>query len=159
VHGLRVSSSAVREALAAGDMAQAQTLLGRPYSISGHVLHGRKLGRDLGYRTMNLRFAHLRPAAHGVFAVRVRGLAAEALPGVASLGVRPTVEEAGQVLLEVHCLDWPAALGPDGGYGRCVQVELLHKLRDEQRYDTLAELQVAIAEDGRQAQHWLARRA
>ena len=157
VHGLRVSSSAVREALAAGDMAQVQVLLGRPYSISGHVLHGRKLGRDLGYRTLNLRFAHRRPAAHGIFAVRVRGLSTEALPGVASLGVRPTVEAAGQVLLEVHCLDWPSALGPDGGYGRCVQVELLRKLRDEKRYDTLAELQAAIAEDGRQAQQWLAR--
>jgi riboflavin kinase/FMN adenylyltransferase len=82
-----------------------------------------------------------------------------ALPGVASLGVRPTVEAGGQVLLEVHCLEWPATLGPDGGYGRCVQVDLLHKLRDEKRYDTLAELQAAIAEDGRRAQQWLARQA
>jgi hypothetical protein len=80
VHGLRVSSSAVREALAAGDMAQVQVLLGRPYSISGHVLHGRKLGRDLGYRTLNLRFAHRRPAAHGIFAVRVRGLSTKPCP-------------------------------------------------------------------------------
>jgi riboflavin kinase/FMN adenylyltransferase len=159
VHGLRVSSSAVRDALAAGDMPRAQALLGRPYTISGHVLHGRKLGRDLGYRTLNLRFPHARPATHGVFAVRVHGLAGRALPGVASLGVRPTVEQAGPVLLEVHCLDWPSALGPDGGYGWCVQVELLHKLRDEQRYDSLTELQAAIAQDSRQAQQWLARQA
>ena len=159
VHGLRVSSSAVRDALAAGDMPRAQALLGRPYTISGHVLHGRKLGRDLGYRTLNLRFPHARPATHGVFAVQVHGLAEQALPGVASLGVRPTVEQAGPVLLEVHCLHWPSALGPDGGYGRCVQVELLHKLRDEQRYDSLTELQAAIAQDSRQAQQWLARQA
>jgi riboflavin kinase/FMN adenylyltransferase len=159
VHGLRVSSSAVRDALAAGDMPRAQALLGRPYTISGHVLHGRKLGRDLGYRTLNLRFPHTRPATHGVFAVRVHGLAGQALPGVASLGVRPTVERAGPVLLEVHCLQWPSTLGPDGGYGRCVQVELLHKLRDEQRYDSLTELQAAIAQDSRQAQQWLARQA
>jgi riboflavin kinase/FMN adenylyltransferase len=74
VHGQRVSSSAVREALAAGDMAAAATLLGRPYSISGHVIHGAKLGRTLGFRTLNLRFAHPRPAALGIYAVRVQGL-------------------------------------------------------------------------------------
>jgi riboflavin kinase/FMN adenylyltransferase len=159
VHGLRVSSSAVRDALAAGDMPRAQALLGRPYSVSGHVLHGRKLGRDLGYRTLNLRFPHTRPATHGVFAVKVRGLTDQALPGVASLGVRPTVEHAGQVLLEVHCLKWPSTLGAEGGYGRCVQVELLHKLRDEKRYDTLADLQAAIAQDSQQAQQWLALQA
>ena len=159
VHGLRVSSSAVRDALAAGDMPRAQALLGRPYSISGHVLHGRKLGRDLGYRTLNLSFPHARPATHGVFAVKVRGLTDRPLPAVASLGVRPTVEQGGAVLLEVHCLQWPSTLGPEGGYGRCVQVELLHKLRDEKRYDTLADLQAAIAQDSQQAQHWLARQA
>ncbi len=104
VHGLRVSSSAVREALAAGDMARAAALLGRPYSISGHVLHGRKLGRELGTPTLNLRFGHARPAAQGVFVVRVHGLGDAPLPGVASLGVRPTVEDAGRQLLEVHCL-------------------------------------------------------
>jgi riboflavin kinase / FMN adenylyltransferase len=108
VHGLRVSSSAVREALAQGDMTQAARLLGRPYSISGHVVHGRKLGRDLGFRTLNLRFPSHRPAAQGIFVVQVHGLAAQPLPGVASLGVRPTVENAGRVLLEVHCT-WTVA--------------------------------------------------
>ncbi|HEY2929181.1 bifunctional riboflavin kinase/FAD synthetase, partial [Piscinibacter sp.] len=108
VHGLRVSSSAVREALARGDMAGVANLLGRPYSISGHVVHGRKLGRDLGFRTLNLRLGHPKPAAMGIFVVEVQGLVAgRALPGVASLGVRPTVEDAGRVLLEVHCLEWP----------------------------------------------------
>ena len=157
VHGLRVSSSAVRDALAAGDMARAAALLGRPYAISGHVVHGRKLGRTLGFRTLNLRFPHDKPAAMGIFVVRVHGLADRPLPGVASLGVRPTVEDAGRVLLEVHCLDWPAALGSDGAYGRRVSVSLLHKLHDERKYDSLDALQAAIAQDTADAQAWFAR--
>ena len=135
VHGLRVSSSAVRDALARGDMAAVATLLGRPYSISGHVIHGAKLGRTLGFRTLNLRFAHPRPAAMGIYAVRVHGLTEAPLDGVASLGKRPTVDDSGRVLLEVYCLEWPASLGREGGYGKLVRVELLHKLRDEARYD------------------------
>lgn len=165
VHGLRVSSSAVREALGAGDMEAANRLLGRPYSISGHVVHGQKLGRQLnessagagdGFRTLNLRFPHRKSAAHGIYAVRVHGLADAPLGGVASLGVRPTVEEAGRILLEVHCLDWPAALGRDGAYGKIVRVELLHKLRDEARYDGLPALSAAIARDVDQARAYLA---
>ena len=154
VHGLRVSSSAVRDALARGDMAQAEALLGRPYSISGHVLHGRKLGRELGFRTLNLRFAHAKPAASGIFVVRVHGLADGPLPGVASLGVRPTVEDAGRVLLEVHCLHWPEGLGLNGGYGRLLRVELLHKLHDELKYDGLQALQEGIARDTEAARNW-----
>jgi riboflavin kinase/FMN adenylyltransferase len=159
VHGLRVSSSAVRDALAAGDMAQAAALLGRPYSISGHVVHGRKLGRDLGFRTLNLRFAHARSAAMGIFAVLVHGLADEPVGGVASLGVRPTVDDSGRVLLETYCFDWPAHLGPEGGYGKIVRVELLHKLRDEARYDGLDALTAAIHQDVRDAQDFLAAHA
>ncbi|WP_280152517.1 bifunctional riboflavin kinase/FAD synthetase [Piscinibacter sp. XHJ-5] len=154
VHGLRVSSSAVREALAAGDMAGVATLLGRPYSVSGHVAHGRKLGRELGYRTLNLRFGHPKPAAMGIFVVRVFGLADQPLPGVASLGVRPTVEDAGRVLLEVHCLDWP--LGPEAGYGRCVRVELMHKLHDERRYESIDALRAGISRDEANARAWFA---
>jgi riboflavin kinase/FMN adenylyltransferase len=154
VHGLRVSSSAVREALARGDMEAAATLLGRPYSISGHVVHGRKLGRQLGFPTLNLRFAHARPAAMGIFVVRVHGLAQGPVPGVASLGVRPTVEDAGRVLLETHCLEWP--FGEDEGYGRCVRVELLHKLHDERRYHSLDALREGIARDEADARAWLA---
>ncbi len=156
VHGLRVSSSAVRESLAAGDMRRAAALLGRPYSISGHVLHGRKLGRELGTPTMNLRFAHARPAATGVFAVRVHGLADAALPGVASLGVRPTVEDAGRQLLEVHCLQWPEPLGRSGAYGRCIRVELLHKLHDERKYPSIEALREGINRDVAEARDWLA---
>ena len=154
VHGLRVSSSAVREALAAGDMARAEALLGRPYAISGHVQHGRKLGRELGFRTLNLRFAHPKPAASGIFAVQVHGLSDGPLPGVASLGVRPTVEDSGRVLLEVQCLKWPERLGSEGAYGRCVRVELLHKLHDELKYPSLAALQQGIAADTAAAQRW-----
>ena len=159
VRGLRVSSSAVREALEAGDMAQAAALLGRPYSISGHVVHGRKLGRDLGFRTLNLRFSHPKPAALGIYAVQVHGLGDEPLDGVASLGKRPTVDDSGRVLLEVYCLDWPAALGAEGGYGKLVRVELLHKLRDEARYDGLETLTAAIRQDTDDARAFLASHA
>jgi riboflavin kinase / FMN adenylyltransferase len=159
VHGQRVSSSAVREALAAGDMAAAATLLGRPYSISGHVIHGAKLGRTLGFRTLNLRFAHPRPAAMGIYAVRVQGLTDTPLNGVASLGKRPTVDDSGRVLLEVYCLQWPEALGAEGGYGKLVSVELLHKLRDEARYDGLPALTAAITKDVDDARSFLAAHA
>jgi riboflavin kinase / FMN adenylyltransferase len=162
VHGLRVSSSAVRDALAQGDMARTAALLGRPYTISGHVLHGRKLGRTLGFRTLNLRLAHARPAAQGIFVVQVQGLGGPGdapLRGVASLGVRPTVEDAGRVLLETHCLDWPAALGEEAAYGRCVAVTLLHKLHDERKYPSLAALQAGIAQDTADARAWWAAHA
>ena len=160
VHGQRVSSSAVREALAAGDMAHAQNLLGRPYAISGHVVHGRKLGRGLGasepgrddgFRTLNLRFKHWKPAASGIFAVLVHGLHETPLPGVANLGVRPSLDandvNGGRVLLETHCLEWPSHLGAEGAYGKIVRVELLHKLHDELRYNSLEALTAGIAKD------------
>lgn len=156
VHGLRVSSSAVRDALGAGDLDRAAALLGRPYAVSGHVVHGRKLGRELGFRTLNLRFPHPKPAAMGIFVVRVHGLADTALPGVASLGVRPTVEDAGRVLLETHCLDWPEPLGLESGYGRVLRVELLHKLHDERRYESLDALRAGIAQDEADARAWFA---
>jgi len=164
VENLRVSSSAVRAALAAGDMALAAQLLGRPYSLSGHVVHGRKLGRELGatapqrgdgFRTLNLRFSHWKPAAAGIFAVQVWGLGGAAdglpLPGVANMGVRPSLDprdvNGGRVLLETHCLQWPASLGPEGAYGKIVRVELLHKLHDELRYPSLDALTAGIAQD------------
>ncbi len=158
VHGLRVSSSAVREALAAGDMARAADMLGRPYAVSGRVLHGRKLGRELGFRTLNQRFGHPRPAAMGIFVSQVRGLASQPLPAVSSLGVRPAVEDAGRVLLETHVLDWPAGLEADAGYGRCITVELLHKLHDERPYPSLDALQAGIAADVQAARDWFAAR-
>ncbi len=165
VHGQRVSSSAVRAALAAGDMKRAEALLGRPYSVSGHVIHGAKLGRTLGesgagrgdgFRTLNLRFPHPRPAAMGIYVTRVHGLGGTPLDGVASLGRRPSVDDSGRVLLEVHVFDWPARLGAEGAYGKLVCVELLAKLRDEARYDSLDALADAIGRDGDEARAWLA---
>ncbi len=151
VHGLRVSSSAVRDALATGRMQDAAGLLGHPYHIAGHVLHGAKLGRTLGFRTLNLRFAHWKPAASGIFAVLVHGLSPEPLQGVANLGIRPSLDPSdingGRVLLETYCLDWPASLGDDGGYGKIIRVELLYKLHDELKYDGLDALQKGIAKD------------
>lgn len=171
VHGLRVSSSAVREALALGNMSLAASLLGRPYAISGHVVHGRKLGRQLGagrmgagqgFRTLNLRFAHRKPAAGGIFVVEVHGLAPEALQGVANFGVRPSLEasdiNAGQVLLESHVLNWPDPLALEGGYGKIVRVDLLHKLHDERKYEGLEALTEGIDADCEHARAWFASR-
>jgi riboflavin kinase/FMN adenylyltransferase len=166
VHGLRVSSSAVRAALLEGRMLDAERLLGHAYTISGHVVHGRKLGRTLGFKTLNLRFAHWKPAASGIFAVRVHGLGRSLgespLNGVANLGVRPSLDAAdtngGRVLLETHVLDWPATLGDEGGYGKIVRVELLHKLHDELKYDGLDALQKGIARDCDEARAWFAGR-
>ncbi|WP_373850902.1 bifunctional riboflavin kinase/FAD synthetase, partial [Delftia acidovorans] len=131
VHGLRVSSTHVRAALAEGRMQDAARLLGHPYTISGHVVHGRKLGRSLaesrqgagdGFRTLNLRFNHWKPAASGIFAVLVHGLHERPLRGVANLGVRPSLDptdvNGGRVLLETHCLDWPGAPGGEEAYGK-----------------------------------------
>ncbi|WP_310643152.1 bifunctional riboflavin kinase/FAD synthetase [Limnohabitans sp.] len=162
VRGLRVSSSAVRDALARGAMQDVAQLLGRPYAISGHVVHGRKLGRELNCRTLNLRFSHWKPAASGIFVVQVHGLADQPLAGVANLGIRPSLDpndvNGGRVLLETHCLDWPASLGAEGGYGKIIRVELLHKLHDELKYDGLDALMQGIHKDCDDARAWLAAR-
>jgi len=141
-HGQRISSSAIRHALASGQLALATQLLGRPYSISGHVAHGRKLGRSLGFPTLNLRVPHQRPALSGIFTVWVHGLAEHPLPGVASLGVRPTIEANGRAILEVHVLDYHG-----DAYGKLVRVEFLEKSRDELKFTDLDSLQRAIAND------------
>jgi len=162
VRGLRVSSSAVREAMGRGAMQEVAQLLGRPYAISGHVVHGRKLGRELNCRTLNLRFSHWKPAASGIFVVQVHGLSHQPLAGVANLGIRPSLDASdvngGRVLLETHCLDWPASLGDEGGYGKIIRVELLHKLHDELKYDGLDALMKGIHQDCDDARAWLAAR-
>ena len=144
--GERVSSSAVREALAAGDLAQAARLLGRNYSISGRVVHGDKLGRTLGFATANIQLKHNRPPLSGIFAVRLHGAGpkpCQPLDGVASLGVRPTVKAAGAVaVLEVHVFDFAGDL-----YGRHVRAEFLSKIRDEEKYGDLETLKAQIARD------------
>ncbi|WP_305790693.1 riboflavin kinase, partial [Burkholderia sp. E168m30] len=106
------------------------------------VAHGLKLGRDLGFPTLNLPIQHKRPALAGIFVVQVHGLGPEPLPGVASLGLRPTVDDSGRVLLEVHLLDWHG-----DAYGKLIRVEFLKKLRDEAKFDDLEALSRAIALD------------
>jgi riboflavin kinase/FMN adenylyltransferase len=151
--GSRISSSAVRAALTEGDFGHAQELLGHPYSISGRVLHGRKLGRTIGFPTANLRIAHRRPALNGIFVVQVHGLADQPLAAVASLGVRPTVEDNGRVLLEVHIFDYTGHC-----YGQLIRVEFLEKLRDEEKYDDLDTLTKAINADACAARAFFAER-
>ncbi len=148
----RISSSAVRAALAAGDFPQAQALLGHPYAISGHVIHGAKLGRDIGFPTLNLRVPH-RPALGGIFIVQVHGLGGKPLPAVASLGVRPTVEDAGRVLLEVHVFDFAQHC-----YGKLVRIEFLKKIRDEEKFIDLPTLVKAIERDADHARAFFATR-
>ncbi|WJF89614.1 bifunctional riboflavin kinase/FAD synthetase [Paraburkholderia bonniea] len=150
--GARISSSAVRAALSAGQLDVVRAALGRSYQISGHVVHGMKLGRDLGFPTLNVPIQHKRPALAGIFVVLVHGIAEHPLTGVASLGVRPTVDDSGRVLLEAHLLDWHG-----DAYGKLVRVEFLHKLRDEEKYLDLETLTAAIARDVAHARTWLAR--
>ena len=117
------------------------------------------LGRTLGFKTLNLRFSHWKPAASGIFVVLVHGLADKPIEGVANLGVRPSIDpndvNGGRVLLETHCLDWPPELGPEGGYGKIIRVELLHKLHDELKYDGLESLTRGIHQDCDDARAWL----
>jgi riboflavin kinase / FMN adenylyltransferase len=153
VAGERASSTAVREALAAGDLAHAARLLGRAYSISGRVVHGDKLGRDIGFPTANIQLKHNRPPLMGIFAVELCGLNGAPLPGVASLGRRPTVKGADAVpVLEVHLFDFTADI-----YNRRVRVDFLHKLRDEEKYPDLDSLVAQIRIDVDSAKQFLAK--
>ena len=149
--GERASSTAVRNALTAGDLAHAARLLDRPYSICGRVVHGDKLGRELGYPTANIQLKRNRPPLSGIFAVRVSGINGQALPGVASLGVRPTIKSAGAApVLEVHLFDFDTEM-----YGRRVRVDFLHKLRDEAKYPDLPSLIAQIGRDVDNAKQYL----
>jgi riboflavin kinase/FMN adenylyltransferase len=144
LEGVRVSSSAVRAALTAGELAEAERLLGHPYTISGRVAHGAKLGRGLGFPTANIVLRRAPPLA-GIFVVEVDQYG----PGVASIGRRPTVNPVAIPLLEVHLFDHEADL-----YGEHLRVRFLKKLRDEEKYDGLPALQAAIARDARQAREF-----
>jgi riboflavin kinase / FMN adenylyltransferase len=148
--GTRVSSSAVRAALAAGNLRAAEELLGRPYSISGRVVHGRKLGRKLGFATANVQLKHNRPPLAGIYAVRVHGVGTGLRPAVASLGVRPTITASGRAVLEVHLFDFSSDL-----YGSHMRVEFLHKIRDEEKYSDLAALKAQIERDCQAARTFL----
>jgi riboflavin kinase/FMN adenylyltransferase len=149
----RISSSATREALKQGDLSLARQLLGRPYMFSGHVLHGQKLGRTLGFPTLNISLANKlhrrKPAAQGIFIAQVHGLSDNPLPAVASLGQRPTVDDSGRYLLEVHIFNFNQLV-----YGKLVRIELLEKIRDEAKYNDLETLKNAIDQDATAAKNY-----
>ena len=147
--GVRVSSTAVRAALAAGNMRAATKFLGRPYSISGRVVHGDKLGREIGFPTANVQMKHNRPPLSGIFVARVTGDHIPSLHGAASLGVRPTVHANGRAVLEIHLLDFAQEI-----YGRHLRVEFLHKLRNEEKYPDLKSLTQQIALDVTNTKKW-----
>jgi riboflavin kinase/FMN adenylyltransferase len=147
--GERVSSSGIRDALARGEFELAKRRLGRAYTMLGRVVPGEQLGRNLGFPTANLRIERRRAALNGIFAVRVHGIAASPVPGVASLGTRPTVGGV-HTLLEVHLFDFSADL-----YGREIEVEFVAKLRDEERFATLESLVEQIHKDAAQARRIL----
>lgn len=149
--GERVSSTRVRQALEKGELSSAARLLGRPYSMSGRVVGGEQLGRTLGFPTANVQMKHNRPPLLGIFVVEVEGLDAKPWPGVASVGVRPTVDESGVPVLEVHLFDFNQQI-----YGRHVRVRFLKKLRDEEKYADVAGLTRQIALDVEQARHYFA---
>jgi riboflavin kinase / FMN adenylyltransferase len=138
----RVSSTRVREALAGGDLALAARLLGRPYAICGRVVHGAKLGRNLGFPTANIALPPGRPVMTGVFAVRCTGAATRGLEGVASLGYKPVVARNGPPTLEAYLFDFSGDL-----YGRRLSIEFLKKLREEAKYASLDELVAQIRLD------------
>lgn len=141
----RVSSTAVRTALAAAELDRAAALLGRPYAIPGRVVRGRQLGRTLGYPTANLRFGGKRPPMRGIFATWVHGVGKQPMPSVSSLGTRPTVNGT-EPLLEAHLFDFNGDL-----YGRRIGVEFVAKLRDELKFDDLPALIEQMDRDSAQA--------
>ena len=147
--GARVSSTAIRGLLEAGDLAGAQQLLGRPYSITGRVVDGDKLGAQIGYPTANIQLKRSKAPLSGIFVVEAEGLGPEALPGVASLGVRPTVKERGRPTLEVHLFDFDGRI-----YGQRICVRFLKKLRDEQKFADIDALVVQMDRDAAAAQDY-----
>lgn len=146
IDGHRVSSSLIRQVLNEGDLQKASRFLGRPYSMSGRVIDGDKLGKKLGFPTANIQIRHNRPPLSGIFVVNVYGAVKSApslaLPGVASLGVRPTVHIDGKPVLEVHLFDFDQTI-----YGYHLQVDFLLKLRDEEKYPDLTQLTQQIEKD------------
>jgi riboflavin kinase/FMN adenylyltransferase len=134
IDGHRVSSTRIRRALASGDLTTAEKLLGRPYRMSGRVAHGNKLGQRLGMPTANIHLHRKLTPISGVYVVEVFGLETEPLAGVANVGTRPTINET-RTLLEIHLFDFNERI-----YGRYLNVNFLHKLRDEEKFDSLEAL-------------------
>lgn len=149
VDGAPVSSTRIRAALQSGDFATATRLLGKPYSIAGRVVHGKQLGRTLGYPTANLRFANKTPALRGIYATWVHGVGALPWPSVSSFGTRPTVDGK-EPLLEAHLFDFDGDL-----YGKLIEIEFVARLRDEEKFPDLPTLVVQMDRDAAQARHIL----
>ena len=149
--GDRVSSTRIRAALAEADFELAAQLLGRPFELVGRVLHGQKLGRQLDAPTANIALHRIRSPLQGVYAVRVCGGGLEEAPGVANVGVKPTIGESLEATLEVHVLE-----GSPDLYGERLTVRFRHKLRDEQKFPSLDALKAGIAADKANARTWLA---
>jgi riboflavin kinase/FMN adenylyltransferase len=149
--GSRVSSTRVRECIHNDDFDGARELLGRPYSLSGRVAHGKKLGRELGYPTINIKMGDKTLIVKGIFAVQVKGIDNRELRGVASIGTRPTVNGV-DTILEVYILDFNQDV-----YGYRVVVEFLHKIRNEEKFDSLDELTAHIAQDTEKAKAFFER--
>lgn len=148
--GLPVSSTRVREALAAGRHDEAKALLGRDFRVSGRVISGAKLGRTLGFRTANVRLHRRVSPVAGIYAVRASGAGLARYPGVASVGTRPTVDGK-EWLLETHLFDYDGDL-----YGERLDVDFIARLRDEVRFPDLGSMTVQMQEDARQARALLA---
>ncbi|ELR66188.1 Riboflavin kinase [Photobacterium marinum] len=148
----RVSSTAIRQALANNDLPLAESMLGRPYTIGGRVSHGRKLGRTIGFPTANVPLKRRVSPVSGVYAVEVFGVDGAPLPGVANVGHRPTVNGVRQQL-EVHLFDFKSDL-----YGRQIEVVLRHKLRDEIKFESFDALKAQIERDAQTARVWLSER-
>ena len=148
--GERVSSTLVREALAAGNLPRAAHLLGRPYGISGRVVRGQQLGRTLGFPTANMRLRRRVIPLHGVFAVRATGAGLQSAPAVANLGTRPMVNGI-EPLLEVYVFDYAGDL-----YGKHLQVDFIARLRDELRFPSMDDMVVQINRDAARAREILA---
>ena len=148
--GERVSSTAIRRALKAGDLARARAMLGRPYSMSGRVVRGLGLGRKLGFPTANVHLKRRQTPIDGIFAARVTGLDGRAFDGVASVGTRPTVG-GGEPLLEVFIFDFDRDL-----YGRHITVHFIERLREERNFPSLELLKAQIHADVARARAALA---
>ncbi|MDH5353048.1 MAG: bifunctional riboflavin kinase/FAD synthetase [Gammaproteobacteria bacterium] len=146
----RVSSTRIRECIQRDNFKLAEQLLGRPYSLSGKVSHGQKLGRELGFPTINIKMGDKTLIVKGIFAVRVKGIDNRLLQGVASIGTRPTVNGV-DTILEVFILNFDQDV-----YGNCVEVEFLYKIRDELKFDSLEELTVHMKDDIIKAKHYFA---
>jgi len=149
IQGERVSSTRIRAALARADFELAAELLGRPFKLSGKVLKGKQLGRTIGSPTANIALKRVKSPLHGVYAVRVTGGGLSDAPGVANVGVRPTVNDGTLANLEVHLFDFDGDL-----YGERLDVEFVIKLRDEKKFESLDALKAAIAEDQQTAREW-----